>query len=517
MSLDGILLLDPIGKPLIIVQRKECNAALESYLIAFKKYRGCPPPIIDTGSVIVYSLAASIRLLIISHNRSKRQNVLLFLSFGKKLATLIEQHAVPVSFLEHMSGSVKEEERLVKALVESRECILNCTFIIWFSWVFSFPQELPVEILYGWKEYVAKETSLLKRMKKTLNRSSYLEPLDMPPIREARKTNTSMIVFSEGLHSVLWRPRGLTYARNEIFLDVCEEVNNICSSSGEDSTQVLGWIRIHSFLSGMPQCRMIINSKLTNRQETVAHSGKPDADLKGIPGTLGLSSEAVVLDDVHYHECVDLKQVEELDCIPFVPPDGTFTLFRYRNSQVRPPFRVDGKAYLKNEATEGELELKITSNYSKKGMLIEWKAERLVVTITLPEKPYQVEENKSSSTTGKWKWSRDQSMITWEMRKAISGKEYGLSLKMTFQSVLLNKGRNTRSIVNVCYSMPDETITGLGVLSLLINEKEFDYSAAKFIKYETKTSHHEKRLEWDTSSSSAVTTTKSSRIFGLSA
>lgn len=236
----GIHLLDSFGKSLLQVELdavlwfvgplntlyldNSCSffvvssrGAVEKFLVASKQQNNNPPPIIEAGKVVLYSVAfatsPSLRLLAVS---KKRRNAMADLAFCRKLANLIEGYAVPVSFLEHVTGTTREEDRLLLALLESRECTLNAFLIIMYSLLFSFPQDLPMEVLYVWKEYIAKETTIFKKLKKSLERSSYLEPTEIPVLKEARKTDTSLSCLQEALSGVLWRPRGLFYNRNEV-------------------------------------------------------------------------------------------------------------------------------------------------------------------------------------------------------------------------------------------------------------------------------------------------------------
>jgi len=51
-------------------------------------------------------------------------------------------------------------------------------------------------------------------------------------------------------------------------------------------------------------------------------------------------------------------------------------------------------------------------------------------------------------------------------------------------------------------------LTGFSILSLLVKEPKLDYVTAKYVKYETRTSHFERRLMWHFSIS------KRSRLWG---
>lgn len=60
-----------------------------------------------------------------------------------------------------------------------------------------------------------------------------------------------------------WRKEGIKYKKNEVYLDIVEEVNLMMSSKGQVlRCDVNGKIVIKSFLSGMPDVKLGLNEKL---------------------------------------------------------------------------------------------------------------------------------------------------------------------------------------------------------------------------------------------------------------
>ena len=54
-----------------------------------------------------------------------------------------------------------------------------------------------------------------------------------------------------------WRPEGIVHKKNEIFIDVVEDVNAIFSSKGNIlRADVTGLIKLKCLLSGMPECKL---------------------------------------------------------------------------------------------------------------------------------------------------------------------------------------------------------------------------------------------------------------------
>jgi AP-1 complex subunit mu len=62
---------------------------------------------------------------------------------------------------------------------------------------------------------------------------------------------------------VSWRPEGIKHTKNEIFLDVIEKLNLLVSANGNVlRSEILGTVRMKSFLSGMPELKLGLNDKV---------------------------------------------------------------------------------------------------------------------------------------------------------------------------------------------------------------------------------------------------------------
>ena len=69
-------------------------------------------------------------------------------------------------------------------------------------------------------------------------------------------------VSTAATNIVSWRPEGIKHAKNEIFLDVIERLNILVSARGNVlSSEILGRVRMRSFLSGMPELKLGLNDK----------------------------------------------------------------------------------------------------------------------------------------------------------------------------------------------------------------------------------------------------------------
>ena len=64
-------------------------------------------------------------------------------------------------------------------------------------------------------------------------------------------------------NAVSWRSEGIKYRKNEVFLDAIESVNLVMNANGTIvRSEIIGQIKMRSFLSGMPDVRLGLNDKL---------------------------------------------------------------------------------------------------------------------------------------------------------------------------------------------------------------------------------------------------------------
>ena len=120
---------------------------------------------------------------------------------------------------------------------------------------------------------------------------------------------------------VSWRTEGIKYKKNEVFLDVVERLNLLVAANGSVlSSEILGAVKMRSFLSGMPELKLGLNDKALLEAQSSGASGK----------------KGVEMEDIKFHQCVRLTRFESDRTISFIPPDGDFELMSYRlNTTVR--------------------------------------------------------------------------------------------------------------------------------------------------------------------------------------
>jgi AP-3 complex subunit mu len=134
-----------------------------------------------------------------------------------------------------------------------------------------------------------------------------LKSMIVPPTmfnRVANMVSTRSNVVEElpegASSNIPWRKKGVKYTNNEIYFDIVEEIDCILDANG---------MVVSSEVSGELQC----TSKL---------SGMPDLTLS--------FANPQILDDCSFHPCVRYNRFEKDRVMSFVPPDGFFSLAKYR-------------------------------------------------------------------------------------------------------------------------------------------------------------------------------------------
>ncbi|GKB15308.1 AP-1 complex subunit mu-2, partial [Tanacetum coccineum] len=99
-----------------------------------------------------------------------------------------------------------------------------------------------------------------------------------------------------------------------VFLDVIESINILVNSSRQIiRSEVVGALKMKTFLSGMPECKLGHNDRFMMDAQGRSPKGK-----------------SIDLEDIRFHQCVRLACFESDHTISCIPPDGPFDLMTYR-------------------------------------------------------------------------------------------------------------------------------------------------------------------------------------------
>lgn len=267
-----------------------------------------------------------------------------------------------------------------------------------------------------------------------------------------------------------WRPDGISYKKNNIWVDVIETVNFTFSKVGTViQGNVIGSVDIKCELSGMPECKFGLNDKLMLQREGDA------------------ASAGVQLNDIKFHQCVKLSKFDKERAITFVPPDGQFVLMNYRLSEgVNPPFRlmcVHGVSKTRTD-TKMEFKLKLKAEFEETFM-----AQDIVVEIPVPA---GVTGHNINVGIGKAKLLADNNQVSWRLKAFQGGKEALLRVDIDLPKDW-NEAEWGKNPIRLTGTVPSLTASGVKVRYLKVVEKT-GYKTFKWIRSITKTGDYLHRI-----------------------
>jgi len=276
-------------------------------------------------------------------------------------------------------------------------------------------------------------------------------------------------------NAVSWRSEGIKHKKNEIFLDVIERLNILVSHNGQVlRSEILGCLKMKSFLSGMPELKLGLNDKVL-----MESSGRVDPSrVKGVD-----------LEDIRFHQCVRLSRFENDRTISFIPPDGEFDLMVYRlNTQVRPLIWIEAHVE-PHSHSRIEYMIKAKSNFKRRST-----ANNVEILIPVPS---DADSPAFKSSIGKVEYVPEKNAIVWRIKQFQGQKEFLMRAHFGLPSVSAEefKGQNAnaKAPIGVSFEIPYFTVSGIQVRYLKIIEKS-GYQALPWVRYITQNGDYQIRM-----------------------
>jgi len=261
--------------------------------------------------------------------------------------------------------------------------------------------------------------------------------------------------------AVSWRAEGIKYRKNEVFLDVVESINLMVAGNGTVlRSEIVGAVKMKSFLSGMPELRLGLNDKVQFDSS------------KSNPGQV--KGKGVELDDVKFHQCVRLSRFENDRTISFIPPDGEFELMSYRlNTNVKPLIWVE--AIIDPHAhSRVEYMIKAKSQFKARSI-----ANNVQIIVPVPP---DADSPKFKATMGTCRYAPEQDAIIWTIKQFPGGKEFLMRAHFGLPSIHNEESPDKRPPISVKFEIPYYTVSGIQVRYLKIIEKS-GYQALPWVRY----------------------------------
>ena len=273
--------------------------------------------------------------------------------------------------------------------------------------------------------------------------------------------------------AISWRTEGIKYKKNEVFIDIIENVNVLLSSKGTVlRADVVGQVAVKTQLSGMPECKFGINDKILLGQKTSV-------------GPKGGVEKGISIDDIKFHQCVRLGRFDRDRSITFIPPDGVFELMTYRITEnINLPFKV--MPVVQEYGRERvEYSLKVRAIFDRS-----FFASNVVIKVPVPKNT--AEARIYAVGTGKAKYEPEQKGIIWRIKKFSGETEFVMTGEALLTATKSEK-QWSRPPISMEFSVPMFTASGLRVRFLRIHEK-MNYKPTKWIRYITKAGEYEHRI-----------------------
>eukprot|EP01111_Echinosteliopsis_oligospora_P014631 TRINITY_DN5546_c0_g1_i1.p1 TRINITY_DN5546_c0_g1~~TRINITY_DN5546_c0_g1_i1.p1 ORF type:complete len:428 (-),score=124.60 TRINITY_DN5546_c0_g1_i1:60-1343(-) len=279
--------------------------------------------------------------------------------------------------------------------------------------------------------------------------------------QEGYKLDKKQVVVPAGVTgAVSWRGEGIKHKKNEVFLDVVESINLMVSSNGTVlRSEIVGAVKMKSFLSGMPELRLGLNDKVQfeNSSKTGAPKGK-----------------GIELDDVRFHQCVRLSRFENDRTISFIPPDGEFDLMSYRlNTNVKPLIWIES---ITEQHAHSRVEYMIKAKSQFKTRSI---ANNVQIIVPVPR---DADSPKFKATMGTCKYAPEQDAIIWTIKQFPGGKEFLMRAHFGLPSIQDEENPDKKPPISVKFEIPYYTVSGIQVRYLKIIEKS-GYQALPWVRY----------------------------------
>lgn len=255
--------------------------------------------------------------------------------------------------------------------------------------------------------------------------------------REAEAQNATLQVTG----AVGWRTDNIKYKKNEVFLDIVEQVNMLMSSKGTVlRCDVNGKIVMKVFLSGMPDVKLGLNEKL---------------------------------EDVTFHQCVNLGKFNTEKVVSFVPPDGEFELMKYRCQEgISLPFLVT-PLISELGRTRMEVNAKVKAGFGAKDFAL-----NVIITIPVPDTTAKADIHTS---IGKAKYDSKKHALVWKVKRFNGATEQSLMASVELIATTRDKKAWSRPPISMSFQVPMYSASGLRVQYLKVWEKS-SYKVEKWVR-----------------------------------
>jgi AP-1 complex subunit mu len=183
------------------------------------------------------------------------------------------------------------------------------------------------------------------------------------------------------------------------------------------------------------------------------------------------------MDDLKFHQCVDMNKFQNERIIEFTPPDGAFELMNYRlNTQLKPLIWVEVNID-QNTKTKIEYSIKAKSNYRNRSI-----AHNVEIAIPVPN---DLKNPVFKTPNGIVSYLPDKDCVLWNIKDFPGQTEINLKLQFLVPTIRNDScEKYLKKPISVKFEIPSLTVSGIQVRYLKIQEKS-GYQAFPYVKYIT--------------------------------
>lgn len=184
------------------------------------------------------------------------------------------------------------------------------------------------------------------------------------------------------------------------------------------------------------------------------------------------------MDDLVFHQCVNLPTFIKSKIISFIPPDGEFELINYRlYTKVKTLILVE---CLKNKKSWDRIEYKLTAKSKFKRCS---KASSVVISIPIPAK---AKNPKYKSDYGVVQYFPELYEIQWFIKNFQGEKEFSMNISLDFSYVSnYNEIKANTLPISVRFEIPYFTVSGIQLRYLKVRDVS-GYKSLPWVRYMTR-------------------------------
>ncbi|CUM63419.1 uncharacterized protein PRCAT00000994001 [Priceomyces carsonii] len=427
------------------------------------------------------------------------------------------------------------------------------------------------------------------------------------------QTHVNSAVLRTFSHSINWRPKGIFYSKNEIYMDMVEECEfyydleeNIIRRN-----YITGKCVVKCFLSGMPICKIgfnemnisgiksdtldeldfsenkilpevdeeedegdmaydegdnkIVGTDTTSQinpknrdRHVIDPEVKSDSTYEG-PNTAEEhqrsnknTSKNIPLENMKFHQCIELGKIYKNNIISFIPPDDEFVLMSYNVEQKKrkklpPLFMVKPQYRIFKKSKKLQILCILNTNFKKR-----LECSKLVISMPLNPTLFNIETEsgnyevlKYKSELGDVSYKIDTSELIWSLEKVHGRKSIKMMAELhladtenlnlsAIESYIYNKAmyeqkgtasddtteqldryynvngassslalrlrealilRTSVNEINICFSVPMLSYSGLKITYLSVNDEQMQYTCFSWVRYLTESESYQDNIE----------------------